>query len=325
MKPYLRTLLCLGLLTGPLLAEPNGHVADGSGEVTLGWQKFNQLWDRMHMLEHQVETLNGKPPAPAPPTPYALTRAAYKGEVGAKQIRMTGLFELEVFEPKEWVRLPFLPESLAVSEATLDGQPVSLIEENGFHTLPLHGAGRHTLHVQFSLKAPPAEEAPRFEFPVPRTPMTVLSLTFDQPHLEVAMEPSQGVESVTVNGHTRVTAAIPPTSAINVHWQKAATEEVTGPGKLYLDTAGLMTISEGSVHALWTLHYSILHRGVRELRLNVPANWNILSVTGEGVQEWKVEQEGKTPILVTQLGFAKKGDLDLVVQAETGLGIKTLF
>jgi len=105
---------------------------------------------------------------------------------------------------------------------------------------------------------------------------------------------------------------------------KAAVEEAAAPVKVYLDTAGLMTISEGSVHALWALHYSILHRGIRELRLRVPADWTILSVTGDGVQEWKVLTQGKDTLLVTHLGFMKKGDLELAVQAEKGIGEKDM-
>jgi hypothetical protein len=322
MKRLICRMLCVGLLAAPLLAASEGRVGDGSGEVTLGWQKFNELWDRMHNLEHQVETLQHPTETPAPPYPFALTKAAYRGDVGAKQVVLTGLFELEVFEPKQWVKVPFLPMTLAVMEASLDGHAISLVEENGFHTLAIHGAGRHSLRVKFALKAPPAEDAPRFSFPVPRTPMTVVSLDFSQPHLDVDFEPSQGVESVTQAGHTRVTAAIPPTSQISVHWQKALVEEVTGPSKVYLDTAGLLTISEGSVRALWTLHYNILHRGIRELRLRVPTDWNILSVTGEGIQEWKVQTEGKTPMLIAQLGFIKKGDLDLAITAEKGLSEK---
>jgi hypothetical protein len=313
--------LAAWLVLLPTLTFADALPQGSAGAVTLEWQKFNDLWMKMQALEKKVEQLEH--PEDLPPVPFTLSKAAYKGEVGAQRVEVTALFEIDVFQKKNWVKVPFLPSTVALADAKLDGAAAGVLEGEGFHEVVVRGPGRHLLSARFSLKAPKAEEAPNFQIGLANTPMTVVSLAFPQKNLDVTLEPSQGLESrPSASGGTLVTAVIPPTSRLEVRWQKAVTEENAGPTKLYVESEQLMTLSEGTARSRWELHYTILHRGTREVQLLAPEGWNILNVTGEGLQEWKVSETPKGAIIQVPLAYAKKGDLVLVVEAERGLGEK---
>lgn len=310
-------LLVLG---STLWASEAAYPAGSQGSVTLDWQKFDTLWARMHELEKTIEKLEN--PEHLPPLPFTLTRAAYKGEVFGKRVEMNAIYEIDVYAQKDWVKVPFLPGSVAVREAKLDGRAAGLSQENGYHTLILKGSGRHVLEVRFWLKMPAAEQAPYLHLDVPTTPITLLSMRFPKKDLDVTVEPSNGIEVTNVDGKTLVTAAIPPTGGIDLRWQKSVPEDAAGPAKLYVDNQALVSVVEGSVRSHWMLNYNILHRGIRSVRIGVPEGWNVTNVTGDGVQEWKPVTSKSGTILLVDLAFARKGALTLVVDAERGLGEK---
>lgn len=309
------------LLQIPLLAD-TAKLSDGSsGEVTLNWQKFQEMWDSMQSMTKRIHDL--EKPEILPPVPYTMTKAAYRGYVGEKKTRVEAVFEMDVYDPKNWVKVPFLPSGLAITEATMDGAPAGVLQENGYHHILLKKPGRHVLHVQFAVRSPKPEEAPQINFPINQTPMTLVAFEFPKSKLDVAIEPAEGVEiSETENHHTLVTAALPPTSNVSIHWQKALPEENAGPAKVYVDSQNLITVSEGTLRSTWLLNYSILRRGVRELRLQVPEAWNILSVNAEGMQEWKMLDTAHGPVLAVQFAYAKKGNVGVSLQMERAFGDK---
>ncbi len=303
----------------PVLGE---RLPDNSaGEVTLGWQKFNDLWTKMQEMEKKIQDL--EKPENLPPIPFTITKAAYKGAVGEKRTDITAIFELDVYDPKEWVKIPFLPSSVAITDAELNGKPVGVVQENGFHAILLKKPGRYTLRTRFSLRSPKPEEAPQLSFALQNTPITVMALEFARPNLDVQIDPAQGVETQAIGtSKTLVTAALPPTNYITVRWQKAVPEEVAGPAKLYLDSQNLISVSEGTLKARWNLNYSILRKGVRELRVGVPEGWNILAVNAEGLQEWKMQETPQGTVLRIQLAYARRGTLDVGIQMERALSDK---
>lgn len=307
------------MAVAPATAEPSLPM-DPKGQITLSWDKFNSLWETFVGLQKKVQEL--EKPVVAPPVPFALSGAAYRGVVRPGRVEMEAVFSLEIFEPKAWVKVPFLPASVAVTEALLDGAPFGLIQEDGFHTAVLKGAGRHSLQVRIALKAPKEEEAPVLQMPVPETAMTALSLLFPQPNLDVTVDGAQGQETRAESGGTRVTAALSPTTALSLRWHRALPAEKALPRKIYAEEQTLFTVSEGALRGRWTYRFTVLHQGVRELALRLPEGWNVMNVSMEGLEEWKVEDGADGSRLLARLTYPKKGAIELVVEAERGLADK---
>ena len=88
-------VLAGSLAVVPCMAKTVTQIPSGSsGEVTLDWQKFNELWTKMQQMEKQIHEFEN--PDVRPPVPFTITKAAYKGTVGSKRIDMTAVFELDV-------------------------------------------------------------------------------------------------------------------------------------------------------------------------------------------------------------------------------------
>jgi hypothetical protein len=281
MKKTLIASFFTAALALPVRADAPVLPSDPKGQVVLSWDKFNALWDSFVTLQRKVETLE-KPPI-VPPVPFALSGAAYRGALRPGRMELEAVFALEVFEPREWVKVPFLPASVAVTGARMDGKPFGLIQENGMHTAVVRGAGRHSLEVSVSLRAPKEEEAPALTLPVPPTAMTALSLYFPQKNLDVTVEGAQGQEARPEAEGTRVTAALSPTTEIALRWHRALPAEKALPRKMYVDGESLFTVSEGALRGRWTLRYTVLHQGTRQLTLRLPEGWNVLGVSAEGM------------------------------------------
>ena len=106
-----RTGLCLITLLAltPFLNADVSLPTGSAGQVTLNWQKFNDLWTQMQSLEKKIEKLE-RPENP-PPVPFSITKAAYQGRVENKKVVISGYFDIDVFDSKNWVKIPFLPSS----------------------------------------------------------------------------------------------------------------------------------------------------------------------------------------------------------------------
>lgn len=314
-----KTLTAL-LLAAALPLGAEGLPLDPKGQVTLSWDKFNSLWDTLTSLEQKVKDL--EKPATTPPVPFALSGAAYKGAVRPGRGTLEAVFALEIFDDKGWVKVPFLPASVAVTEARMDGKPFGLIRENGMHTAVVRGAGRHTLAVTLSFSAPKEDDAPELTLPVPETPMTAVSLFFPRSGLDVEVSGAQGQETRPEQGGTRVTAALSPTGVLRFRWHRALPVEQALPRKIYVDGETLFTVSEGALRGQWTLRYTVLHQAAQQLALRLPEGWNVLNVAADGLEDWKTTESEEGPQLSVRFTHPRKGMLVLTVEAERGLNEK---
>jgi len=317
MRNLAAVCFTLLLAAARLAASETRLPQDPNGGVSLSWEKFSEIWDKMQSLEKQIEQLN-QTTTPPPPVAYTLTRAAYAGRVGEKTVDMDAAFEIDVYD-KAWVKVPFFPADVAVRDARLDGKPVGVIQENGWHHVLLRAPGRHALAVSFVVKAPGADDAPRFSFPIAQTPITLLALTFPRPGLDVTVDPAQGAAHSGDGRGTRVTAVIPTTGQISVRWQKVVAREKPLPSKLYVESQALYTVSEAALRGQWTFFYNVLHQGVRELAIKVPTGWNVLAVSADGLEDWTPVTQEDVTLVTLRFDAARKGALPVTLIAERGL------
>src|SRR5690242_19209304 len=118
-----------GVLMALWAAIGVGETTPPVGQVTLSWDKFNEFWQEMQDLQKRVETLTK--PEEAPPVPYSITKAAYQGRLDRKRAKITAVLALDIYEPKHWVKVPFMPASVALEEVRLDGKPIGVVQEDG--------------------------------------------------------------------------------------------------------------------------------------------------------------------------------------------------
>lgn len=281
-------------------------------QVVLDWPEFIRLWEEAHKPPV-------KPPEPAPPVDYILSRSHYSGVVRPRATEIQASFELNILSSENWVSIPFLPAALGLKEAALDGKAVAVAQEGGYHTLILKGAGRRRLSVAFSIATPDKDGEPRLDFPVTKTAMTLLTLTFPKPNLKVTVHPAQVLSAKSQEGKTTVQAILSPTENIQVLWQRKILPSEALPPKIYSHLEELISVEESAIKIRAEFTYSILHGGVDELRLRIPKSVTVLSVSGDAIQDWKtIDEKNETGLLIL-LNQKRKGSQRITLLAEAPL------
>ncbi|RQV98420.1 MAG: hypothetical protein EH225_13360, partial [Calditrichaeota bacterium] len=247
------------------------------GNVILSRTEFRKLVDQM------------KPPADPdarPPFDYLITRAVYSGKMGKQTTTFTGTFTVHVLKKDAYLRIPLLPQNVALEDIRADREKALVVSENGYHQVVLSRTGEHTITASFSQRSELDRGPHRMDLTIQRTPITILSLDMPLKEIDVEIPQAQQMSSTVRDNRTFVSAVIAPGNNISVQWRKklAVTEKI--PAKLYSEVYHLISIDDDALRISSDINYNILHSEVDAVRLAIPANMNVLSVTGDGVGEW---------------------------------------
>jgi hypothetical protein len=117
---------------------------------------------------------------------------------------------------------------------------------------------------------------------------SVVDLTVAGTDVEVKLANAQALTTQKQGGNTRVAAAIPGNVPMAISWQREIPKPPPAPPKLYAETATLVAVAEGMLLVTETVDYNILHSGVRELKLRVPAGVSVMNVGGRSVETWRI-------------------------------------
>jgi hypothetical protein len=315
------TALLLALsLAFPASAAPN--LNSPGGEVTLPWNDFQSLYQK------------GLAPEKAPeksPLDYTLDRAVYNGRLVGKGEDAYGLFKLtvrgNVHKDKGWVTVPLLSTGAALRSAKIDGKDAAIFLQNGYYTLITDKTGAFTADLEFSTSLFTADGETGLSLPMAPSGATEVSFTVDDDDaLDFEIAGARG-QTATTNGRSRtVTAAVPSLGALAVSWQRALPAEVAEAAKtarVYAETNVLFGVSEGVVQGTARVNYTILHKGVDTLRVELPADVTVLDVQGPGLREWTqalgAPGAAGTNIITVRLNYEALGAYLLSVDYERGL------
>lgn len=303
MKRLTLALITLSILgASPLLADEPAR----PDHVVLGFQEFIQLWTKAQ---------TPKPDPDRPPVDAAITRAEYVGAVHARSTEITATFDVAVLAGDRWVRIPFLPVSAGLKDVRLDGAAVPVVTDGGSHALLVKGAGRHTLRAVFSIATGARDGDPQFNFYTAQTPITLVTLSFTQPDLDVQIDPAQAVSLRRENGGTVAQAILPPTGNVHVAWRRRQPVEKEQPAAVYARLRELLSIDDAALRIQAQVGFTILHSGVDAVSVRVPEGVSVLGVTGEGIQAWRVEKNA----LVVAFDRKITGERNISIQAERAL------
>jgi len=159
MKPLLKMTLAALIVASfsvksmskeALITPPQGS------QVVLDWPQFIKLWE-------QANKKPDKPKPEASPIDFILSRAEYTGSFHPRATEISAKIEFNILNDEKWVKIPFLPQSLGLKQARLDGSPVTVTHENGYHALVLKGARHYNLDVIFTIPTPIKNDISRID------------------------------------------------------------------------------------------------------------------------------------------------------------------
>jgi hypothetical protein len=278
-----------------------------NGNVILSRSAFDQLVSQMKPPQNQDEK---------PPFEYLITRSEYTGRMQPESTRFTARFEIHVLAQEGYVRIPILSQDLALEAFRVDGKPGLVVSQNGYHTALLKNSGTTVIQVEFSIQSSLEKGPHRIDFQIQKTPITLLDLEIPLTGIDVDIPQSQQMTTRIRDGRTEIRSVLSSGNQISIRWRKqlAAAEKI--PAKLYAEVHHLISIEDDALKTNSELLLTILHSEIEEMRLRIPQEINLLSVSGEGVGEWQEESQDDQRILRIPFTYSKKGNMSIMIVSE---------
>jgi hypothetical protein len=303
METFQKLVLQTGVKTMPSYTLKEGN-------VVLKREEFKKLVDQM------------KPPVDPdvkPPFDYLITKAVYSGVMNRDNTAFTATLTVHVLKDNAYLRIPVIPQNIALQDIKLDGKQALVVSENGYHQVVISRTGEHTVTVSFSLKSSLDKGPHKLDLNIQQTPVTVLNMDLPLKEIDVEVPQAQQLSSRVSGNRTLVSALITPGRYISIQWRKklAVTEKI--PPKLYSEVYHLLSIEDDVLKLNADINYNILHSEIDQVRLAIPDNMNVLSISGDGVGEWQELSRGNERFIIIPFTYGKKGNVWVYVQAEVPL------
>lgn len=286
--------------------------------MQIPWSEFRGLLNELEELRKGKEKdirLSEKAPVP-----WSVSEAAYDAallDTGAVQV--TASLKVSVWETESWVQIPVIGNSVAVTWASLDESPVSLLSDaNGKLLLLLRGAGEHVLELEFYVQTNEQEGNVSFEFPCAESALTRMDLHL--PYADTALRSDAATNTRIARTGTGLDAALTfrRTDTIAVDWKLPLSEQPAQPPiepRLACTSWTLATLTESYVTCKTYLRYEVLRGEVNGFAINLPGNTSVLNVTGEGAAWSHAQTDGVTTVEV-KINHALTDAYDLQVSFE---------
>jgi hypothetical protein len=280
------------------------------GNVVLSRAEFDKLVDQM---------LPPEAPEAKPPFDYLMTKALYSGKMQDDNTMFTGTFTVHVLKRDAYLKVPLLPQTVALADVKVDGESALVVRENGYQNVVLRQPGEYEVAASFSIRSSLDTGPHKIDLAIQETPITLFRLEMPLTDIDVEIPQAQQILTTPAANRTVVSAVISPGYAISVRWRKKVEVVEKLPPKLYGEVYHLVSIEDDALKIDSDINYNILHSEVDVVRLAIPDNMNVLSVSGEGVGEWQeVAQEGERVILAP-FTYGQKGHVTVRISSEIPL------
>jgi hypothetical protein len=289
------------------------------GNVILNKAEFKRLVDQM------------KPPLgpdAKPPFDYLITKAIYTGRMDKKNTIFIGNFTVHVLKEDAYLKIPFLPQNIALEDIKVGTKSALVVTENGYHNVVLSKTGEYEVSARFSIKSTIDRGPQKLDLYIQQTPITLLQLEMPLKDIDVEIPQAQQVLIEEKNNRTVISAVMSRTNYVSIQWRKqlAVTEKI--PPKLYSEVYHLISIDDDALRINSELSYNILHSEIEAVQIALPENMNVLTVTGQGVGEWQESEKEGSRYLLIPFTYGKKGSLTIYLTSEVTIsesGLANVF
>jgi hypothetical protein len=246
-----------------------------AGTVTISLSEYDRLVERASRKDKSPEAV---------PLPFVLSHAVFKLRV--ENQTLVGYVDIDgSLLEKGPVKTP-LTSSLTILEAKQAGQPLPLLQEGSNHAAILNGPGPFT--VSLGVAAPLTIEPGRASFilPVPLASSTMLSLELPGNHANVHVEPGLVTSRDTVNGNTRIEAALEPGKPARIWW---TTREIAAPVaqreiRFLSDVKTVVSVDDSELRLTALCDLTVIQGETGEFKLPVPDGYDVTTASGNSLE-----------------------------------------
>lgn len=304
--------MVIGLETFQKLLEQTGSKTKPAytiknGNVILTRQAFDDLVRQMKPPQN---------PDDNPPFEYLITKAIYQGKMQKQSTRFKATLTIHVLKNEGYVRVPILPQSLALENVSVNQKQALVVSQGGMHTILLKESGQYHVEAIFSIQSDLEKGPHRIDLQIQNTPITLLELEIPLVKIDVEIPQAQQLSTVTQGNQTKILGVISSGNNISIRWRKQIAMTEKAPPKLYAEVHHLISIEDDALKTNSEVLLNILHSEIENVRFAIPDDLNILSVSGEGVGEWQETSQQQKRILNVPFTYSKKGNMSIYIVSE---------
>ncbi len=358
---YYLVIFCV--LSGSLLQADN-DADEKKSSITMDWEEFQKIlkldkdevklsWDEFTKLlsmtgsrvkpeykleggnviltREQFKKLINQMKAPRrvylkPPRDYLIRKANYNGVVVNKSTQFIAILDIEILkkDKKTYLKIPLFREELAIEDIRFDGKPASIITEGGRHYLNTAEVGKHTVRVKFSVRSLLDVGTPGFNFSIPQSPITYVTLDIPKGNIDVIISNAQEIQTNEYGRHTIVKGYLTPASEMRILWKKKSVEIARGPAKIYAELFNLLSIESDAIRVTTKIKMNILQNKITSITLITPSDYQILEVVGHGKNIWNVRKEDGKQMLYIPFEYPIDGNQYITIKSEKSLPKETM-
>jgi hypothetical protein len=259
------------------------------------------------------ERANPAPPAPAPPPVDAtITRIDYDLRVDTEVVTGRAVLTIDVLRDG-WTRVP-IPAGLMARAATLDGQPVALVDTPQRAVLLPH-AGRSTLTLEIVIPLTASAGAESIALPASPAPITRVTLALPKSGVDLTAAGGLIAEHTEATNESRWTAFGRPAQALALTWKRKVDDRrAEQPLRVRARVTELAGLGDDACQISAAVRVEVLQGLAREVGIAIPAGLVVNEVNGATIADWDASSGN---LLRVRLLEPTATEISLVVSGDT--------
>ena len=263
--------------------------------VYMPYEKFEELWNAAQDKTHPAVP-------PRPPVGAVITEIENEAVVGKDVVQVTAHVKIDLLA-EGWHEVPLRLADAAISRATIKNEPARILGgANEDHRLLIEHKGKQPEQVELlleyarSISRSPGQNSVSFQAPQAavsrwkvRIPQSGVKVNLHPLIAATEVPPAAATDSKKPAEETVVLAFIGAAPTVEIDWTPKA-EGATGLTALAsVQSEQVVWIQEGITRARTNLVYTISRAELKELSLEVPAEYKVVNVFDPNVRQWSVE------------------------------------
>ena len=270
-------------------------------------------WVVLSVDEYRALREKALPPPPLPaasPVDATLTRVDYDLRVNSDSITGRALLTIDVLR-EGWTRVQ-IPAGLMVRDATLDGQPVSLVEGPPPYVL-LSRAGRAVLTLEIVMPLLSSAGTESIALPASPSPIARATLVLPKSGVDLTLTGGFVAEHTETINESRWTAFGRPNQPLTLSWKRKVDDRrAEQPLRVRSRISEFVGLGEDGGQVSAAVRIEVLQGLAQEVTVALPDGLVVNQVNGATVGDWETTN-GMLRVrllepIATEVSFVVQGD-----------------
>ncbi|MCB9765520.1 MAG: hypothetical protein H6739_37445 [Alphaproteobacteria bacterium] len=267
--------------------------------------------DRYEDAREQLRALDAEA-AIEPPPLVVLGASSFTGRAIDGALALDLDYRVTLTGEGLWKTVPLVGEGVVVVDARVDGRPIPLSRQSGYHVWITQTTGEQRLELQLLVPSQGRRGSLEYEFLIARTPVTRFDCTFPTEGLEPRLRSAVQAEITPLPGATRLTASLAPTPRIHLVGFRDMGDDAGREARVYAESLNLLSMDEGVADLFTVVRYNILYAGTKRFEVFVPEGLEVVSADGEGAFRYALEPaEGGGTVVKGETAFPIRNSYEL--------------